>query len=276
MSFKRPRIAKKQIWVDILLVVVIVIVAFPLIWILITSLKVSAEIAIYPPTILFKPTLENFHTVFVYDNFLKYFRDSTIIALLSSFISLYVGCLAAYSIDRFGTGGKYIVVWTLLIRMLPPVAIILPVYVMIQRFRLLDTYFSIVMMHTLMNLPFVVLLMRGFFHEVPKSIDEASMIDGCSLFCTFYRVILPIVLPGILATAVFCLITSWNEFLFSLVLCGTKITTVPVAASFYVTDRDILWGPVAAVGVSGSIPIIVFTMLIQKHLVRGMTYGAIK
>jgi len=160
--------------------------------------------------------------------------------------------------------------------MFPPIAIILPIYIIMRKLHLLDSYYAIIIMHTLVNLPFVVWLMSGFFREVPNEIDEAAKIDGCSVFTAFIRVILPIVLPGLLATTVFCLITSWNEFLFALVLSGRNVTTLPVASAFYVTDRDILWGPMAAVGVTASIPIIIFTILIQKHLVRGLTYGAVK
>ncbi|MEI6158134.1 MAG: carbohydrate ABC transporter permease, partial [Atribacterota bacterium] len=158
----------------------------------------------------------------------------------------------------------------------PPIAIILPIYILMQRIHLIDTYASIIIMHILFNLPFAVWLMSGFFREVPVEIDEAAMLDGCSVFGAFFRILLPVVVPGMLATTVFCLITSWNEFLFALILSGRHVKTLPVAAAFYVTDRDILWGPMAAVAVIASIPIIIFTFLIQKHLVRGLSYGAIK
>jgi multiple sugar transport system permease protein len=144
------------------------------------------------------------------------------------------------------------------------------------RLGLLDTYLAVIIMHTLLNLPFAVWLMNGFFQEVPTEIHESAMIDGCSVFKSFFRIMLPIVRPGITATAIFCLVASWNEFLFAMILSGRKITTLPVATAFYITDRDILWGPMAAVGVTASIPIVVFTILIQKHLVRGLTYGAVK
>ena len=160
--------------------------------------------------------------------------------------------------------------------MLPPIAIILPIYILMQRLRLIDTYASIIIMHVLLNLPFAVWLMSGFFREVPSEIDEAALLDGCSVFGAFIRILFPVVIPGVLATTVFCLITSWNEYLFALILSGRNVKTLPVAAAFYITDRDILWGPMAAVAVIASIPIIIFTFLIQKHLVRGLSYGAIK
>lgn len=264
------------LWLDIALIAIAVLVLFPLVWVLLTSLKGRFDIAAKPPTLFFKPTLDNYNQVFLKDNFFNYFEDSVVIALLSTFFSLALGSMAAYGIVRFRVGGSFLPMWVLSIRMFPPIAIILPVYIIMRNLHLLDTFYSIVMMHTLMNLPFVVWLMSGFFREIPSEIDEAAVIDGCSLFTAYFRVILPIVIPGLLATAIFCLITSWNEFLFALVLSGRNIKTIPVATAFYVTDRDILWGPMAAVGVTASIPIVVFTMIVQKHLVRGLSYGAVK
>ncbi len=265
-----------HIWIDIVLVLVVLIVLFPLVWILLTSFKDRFLIAATPPKIFFRPVLDNYYTVFFRDAFYKFFKDSLIIAVCSTGIALFLGSMTAYSMTRYRVGGDFLPFWILSIRMFPPIAIILPIYIIMRKLHLLDTYYAVIIMHTLVNLPFVVWLMSGFFREVPNEIDEAAKIDGCSVFSAFLRVILPIVLPGLLATTIFCFITSWNEFLFALVLSGRRVTTLPVAAAFYVTDRDILWGPMAAVGVTASIPIIIFTILIQKHLVRGLTYGAVK
>ena len=228
-----------------------------------------------PLKFLFQPTLDNYRTVFLSDRFLRYFSSSAIIALSSTLISLFFGSMAAYSITRHRTGGDFLPFWILSQRMLPPIVIILPVYILMRNLGLLDTYWSIIM-HTLINLPFAIWLMTGFFREVPEAIDEAAVIDGCSIFKAYFRIILPIVTPGLLATGIFCLVASWNEFLFALVLSGRTVTTLPVATAFYVTDRDILWGPMTAVGVTAMIPIIVFTLVIQKYLVRGLSYGAVK
>jgi len=267
---------REHMWVDIILIFVVLLVLLPLIWILLTSFKGRFDIASSPPKIFFQPTIENYHTVFFRDNFHQFFKDSLIIAVSSTGLALFLGSMAAYSMTRFHVGGNFLPFWVLSIRMFPPIAIILPIYIIMRKLHLLDTYYAIIIMHTLLNLPFVVWLMSGFFNEVPNEVDEAAKIDGCSVFTAYFRVILPIVMPGLLATTVFCFITSWNEFLFALVLSGRNVTTLPVAAAFYVTDRDILWGPMAAVGVTASIPIIIFTIIIQKHLVRGLSYGAVK
>jgi multiple sugar transport system permease protein len=263
-------------WIDVVLVVAILVALLPLLWILVTSFKGRFDIAAKPLKFLFQPTLENYRTVFVNDRFLRYFRDSAIIAVGSTVVSLFLGSMAAYSMSRYRVGGNFIPFWILSQRMLPPIAIILPVYILMSRLGLLDTYYAIIIMHTLINLPFVVWLMTGFFREVPEAVDEAAVLDGCGPFSAFLRVVLPIVVPGLLATGVFCLLTSWNEFLFSLVISGRTVKTVPVAVAFYVTDRDILWGPMTAVGITATIPIVIFTIAIQRHLVRGLSYGAVK
>jgi len=263
-------------WIDVVMVVAIIAVIAPLLWVLATSFKGRFDIAAKPLKFLFQPTLENYATVFVSDRFLKYFQDSAIIAFGSTIVSLFLGSMAAYSLTRYRVGGNFLPFWILSQRMLPPIAIILPVYILMRNLGLLDTYYAIIIMHTLLNLPFVVWLMTGFFREVPEAIDEAAVIDGCGPFSAFLRVVLPIVVPGMLATGVFCILTSWNEFLFSLVLSGRAVKTLPVAVAFYVTDRDILWGPMTAVGITATIPIVIFTIAIQKHLVRGLSYGAVK
>lgn len=263
-------------WIDVVLVVAILIALLPLLWILVTSFKGRFDIAAKPLKFLFQPTLENYRTVFVSNQFLKYFQDSIIIALSSTIVSLSLGSMAAYTMSRYKVGGNFLPFWILSQRMLPPIAIILPVYILMSRLGLLDTYYAIIIMHTLLNLPFVVWLMTGFFREVPDAVDEAAVIDGCGPFAAFFRVVLPIVVPGLLATGVFCILTSWNEFLFALVLSGRTVKTIPVAVAFYVTDRDILWGPMTAVGITATIPIVIFTIAIQRHLVRGLSYGAVK
>jgi multiple sugar transport system permease protein len=267
---------REELWIDILLVVAVLAVLVPLLWILATSLKGRFDISAKPLKFLFQPTLDNYRTVFLSDRFLRYFSSSAIIAVSSTVVSLFFGSMAAYSITRHRTGGDFLPFWILSQRMLPPIVIILPVYILMRNLGLLDTYWSIIIMHTLINLPFAIWLMTGFFREVPDAIDEAAVIDGCSIFKAYFRIILPIVTPGLLATGIFCLVASWNEFLFALVLSGRTVTTLPVATAFYVTDRDILWGPMTAVGVTAMIPIIVFTLLIQKYLVRGLSYGAVK
>jgi multiple sugar transport system permease protein len=252
------------------------ITLFPIIWILITSVKPTIDIPAYPPKIMFQPTLEHYDRAFSRSGFFSSFLDSTLIAVVVMLLSVTLGSMCAYSLARFNTGGKNFRFWILSQRMFPPVAMILPLYILMRRLHLLDTYFALIITHTVINLPFTVWLMRGFIIDLPKEIDEAALIDGCSIWQVFWRIIIPVVKPGLVAAAIFALITSWNEFLFAMILTGGVVKTVPLLASEVITDKEVLWGPMSAIGTMAAIPIIIFTLFVQKYIVRGLSYGAVK
>lgn len=272
----KTRVSPVKLLIAVLIIGAAVAAFFPLFWTFMTSLKNRFDISAYPPLFIFKPTLENYKTVFLTDNFLLYFTNSLIVGSCSTVISLIVGSLAAYSMSRYGTGGKKISLAILFIRMLPPVAILLPVYLMMRTIHLVGTYYALIIMYSLGSIPYVVWLMKGFFDEIPRSVDEAALMDGCSPWGVYWKVVVPVALPGFLATAMFCFIVSWNEFLWALVLTNPSTRTIPVAVAGYISDREILWGPMAAAAMISSVPIIVFTLLIQKNLIRGLSYGGMK
>ncbi len=258
------------------LVILSLLILFPIIWILITSVKPTIDIPAYPPKFLFRPTFEHYIRAFSRSGFLGSFLDSTLIAVVVMLLSVTLGTMCAYAIARFNVGGKNFRFWILSQRMFPPVAMILPLYILMRNFHLLDTYFALIITYTVVNLPFTVWLMRGFIIDLPKEIDEAALMDGCSVWQVFWRIILPIVKPGLVAAAIFVFIASWNEFLFALILTGGEVKTVPLVASEVITDKEVLWGPMSAIGTMTAIPIIIFTLFVQKHIVRGLSYGAIK
>ena len=243
------------------------ITLFPIIWILITSVKPTIDIPAYPPKVIFQPTLEHYERAFSRSGFFSSFLDSTLIAVVVMLLSVTLGSMCAYSLARFNTGGKNFRFWILSQRMFPPVAMILPLYILMRRLHLLDTYFALIITHTVINLPFTVWLMRGFIIDLPKEIDEAALIDGCSIWQVFWRIIIPVVKPGLVAAAIFALITSWNEFLFAMILTGGEVKTVPLLASEVITDKEVLWGPMSAIGTMAAIPIIIFTLFVQKYIV---------
>jgi ABC-type glycerol-3-phosphate transport system permease component len=149
-------------------------------------------------------------------------------------------------------------------------------FILMRRLHLLDTYMALIITYTVVNLPFTVWLMRGFILDLPKEMDEAARIDGCTVWQIFWRIILPVVRPGLIAAAIFALITSWNEFLFAMILTGGHVKTVPLVAAEVITDKEVLWGPMSAIGTMAAIPIIIFTMFVQTYIVRGLSYGAVK
>jgi multiple sugar transport system permease protein len=273
---RRPRRWGNKILLYGGLSIVSLIVLFPIIWLVITSFKPTIDIPAYPPKLSFTPTMEHYGRAFSRSGFLGSFLDSTLIAVVVMFISVTLGSMCAYSMARFNVGGKNFRFWILSQRMFPPVAMILPLFILMRRLHLLDTYMALIITYTVVNLPFTVWLMRGFILDLPKEMDEAARIDGCTVWQIFWRIILPVVRPGLIAAAIFALITSWNEFLFAMILTGGHVKTVPLVAAEVITDKEVLWGPMSAIGTMAAIPIIIFTMFVQRYIVRGLSYGAVK
>ena len=161
-------------------------------------------------------------------------------------------------------------------RIIPPIAIAIPLFLIYKNLLILDTHIGIILAHTLMNLPLAVLLMKSFFDDIPKDIDEAAVMDGASQFYVFWKLIMPLTIGGIAATAVLCFIFSWTEFIFVLILTQTGLKTVPVASTAFVTSTGTAWDNMAALGTASIIPAFIFILLVQKHLVRGSTLGSVK
>lgn len=275
-AFHEPRSAGRSTILYVGLVVISLIVLFPILWIFLTSVKPTMDMPAYPPKFIFRPTFEHYGRAFTRSGFLGAFIDSMVISVVVMLISVTLGTMCAYALARFNVGGKNFRFWILSQRMFPPVAMILPLYILMRRLHLLDSYAALIITYTVVNLPFTVWLMRGFIKDVPKEMDEAAFIDGCSIWGTFRRIILPVVMPGLVAAAIFAFISSWNEFLFAMILTGGNVKTVPLVASEVITDKEVLWGPMSAIGAMTAAPIILFTFFVQKYIVRGMSYGAVK
>jgi len=203
--------------------------------------------------------------------------DSIVIAVCSTALAVSVATLASYALSRMRFAGQHhFVFWVLSTRMMPPVAVAIPMFFIYKQFGLLDTYTGVILVHALMNLPLAVLLLKSFFDDIPTEIDEAALIDGASRWLIFRRIVMPMALGGIAATAVLCFIFSWTEFLFVLTLTQTGLKTVPVVSSTFVTSTGTAWGKMAALGVGAMVPAFIFILLVQKNLVRGLTLGSLK
>jgi len=253
----------------------------PVYWMVTISLKSEVDQFAVPPRWLrFAPTLAHYYDAFFTRSFGRYLMTSVIVAGLSTVCAVTIGTMAAYGLARFRLRGKLdqrLSLWILSTRMFPPIVTAVPLFLMMRDLRLLNTLTSLVIVYTALNLPFVVWMMRGFFRELPRELEEAAMVDGDSRLGALVRVILPLVTPGLAATAVFCLIVSWNEFLLALVLTQTDASmTLPVGIAGRVTQYEIKWGVMSAAGVVAMIPILVFAMAVQRYLVRGLSLGAVK
>ncbi len=267
---------KKIIFV-LIAAVVFGVILFPPVVLFLTSIKTELEALSFPPKWIFLPTLKNYAEIFQTSPLIGYALNSLIVASLNTGVSLVLGSMAAYSLARFKfRGADNIAFWILSIRMMPPVAAIIPIYVLMKNLGILDTPWCLVITYLTFNLPFVVWMMKGFFEDIPRAIEESALIDGCSQFGVFRKIALPLAAPGLAATAILTFIFSWNEFLFALILTGTKAVTLPVGIIGYMKETGINWGYMTAGGMLALIPVIIFTILVQKHLVKGLTLGALK
>jgi multiple sugar transport system permease protein len=265
----------------ILLVAITLLVVFPVIWLISTSIKNPIDIFAIPPQLVPpSPTLDHYKILFLEMDFLEYIRNSVIVAMATVAVSIMVGTLAAYSLARFKLPYNlnfHLSFWVLSTRMFPPIVTIIPLFSMLYWMGLVNTRVGLVIAYTAFNLPFVVWMMRGFFAEIPKDLEEAAMVDGYSRMAAFWKIIVPIAKPGIAATAIFTLIMSWNEFLFALILSQTRVAaTLPIGVASRVTQYEILWGQMSASGVIAMTPVLIFAFIVQRNLVRGMSMGAIK
>lgn len=253
----------------------------PVYWMFTISLKSEVDQFASPPAWFdFTPTLEHYYDAFVTRSFGQYLLTSAIVAVASTLCALVLGTLAAYSLARFRLPynlDRRLSLWILSTRMFPAIVTAVPLFLMMRDLRLLNTKAALIVVYTAFNLPFVVWMMRGFFDEVPRDLEEAALVDGDSRMGALFRVVLPLVTPGLAATAVFCLIVSWNEFLFALVMTQTDASmTLPVGIAGRVTQYEIKWGVMSAAGAVAIVPILVFAMAMQKYLVRGLSLGAVK
>lgn len=256
---------------------VFIFVLFPPFMLFLTSIKTNVDALRYPPVWIFKPVASNYQEIFQLIPFGNYLVNSLVVALLSTFISLSVGSLAAYGLARFRfRRSKDLSFWILSIRMTPPIAAAIPIFLIMRTLRLLDTKVALILAYCTFNVPFAVWLLRSFFQEIPREIEESAMVDGCSPFGAFFRIALPLVAPGLAATGIFTFIFSWNEFLFALILTGTRAQTVPVSLTGFIRETGIMWSHMAAAGVLAMLPMVIFTALVQRNLVKGLTMGAIK
>jgi multiple sugar transport system permease protein len=245
------------------------------------SVKTEVDQFASPPRWLdFSPTLAHYTDAFSARSFGSFLLTSAIVAALSTLCAMTTGTLAAYSLARFRLRAdlnRKLSLWILSTRMFPPIVTAVPLFLMMRDLRLLDSIASLVVVYTAFNLPFVVWMMMGFFRELPRELEEAAMIDGDSRLGALRRIVLPLAAPGLAATAVFCLIVSWNEFLLALVLTQTEAAmTLPVGIAGRVTQYEIKWGVMSAAGVVAMMPILIFALAVQKYLVRGLSLGSVK
>ena len=309
-SFSITEPSKRQKWTaGILVVGYALITIMPLVWILMTGFKSPADASSYPPKVVFEPTLEGYVNLFTtrtrqteeflannppqtwadrlvrqYDMVIvgpsrygERFLNSIIIGFGSTFLSVFLGTLAAYAFSRFKVPLKDDLLFFILsTRMMPPIAVAIPIFLMFRTLGLSDTHLGMILLYTAVNISLAVWLLKGFIDEIPREYEEAALIDGYTRFQAFYKVVLPQAATGIASTAIFCLIFAWNEYAFAVLLTSGTAQTAPpfIPTIIGVGGQD--WPAVAAGATLFLLPVMVFTILLRKHLLRGITFGAVR
>jgi multiple sugar transport system permease protein len=249
---------------------------FPIFWILMTGIKEASEYMHSPP-IWFPsaPDLDSFrHAIDV--GGLEAMRNSLIISLSSTILALLIGSLAAYGLARYQVGGENLPFFFLSQRFIPPVAVIFPFLLMFRAIRWVDTLQALILVHLTFNLPYTIWMMRSFFKEVPREIEESALVDGASPLAAFWRVAMPLATPGLVATGIFCFIFSWSEFFFGITLTNIRAVPLSVFLPGLFGKQMIMWGEVGALSTMAILPLFVLSLLVQRYLVRGLTLGAVK
>jgi len=252
-------------------------ILIPFFYFISVSFQSKSYVQVSTPSVFFKPTLENYKKVFSTLKFLQYFKNSLIICSISTLLSVFVGFLAAYAITRLKNRfTENISFWILTQRMLPAIAVLIPIYLVMSKLRMLDTYYGIILVYSVLNLPYAVWMSKSFIEDIPIELDESAMLDGCNKTQIIFRVIYPVAKPGIISTGIFIFVLAWSEFIFALILSSMHTKTLPVAISSFISDTGIEWNSMAAAGAILIVPLSIMFFFIQKSLVKGLSFGAVK
>lgn len=257
----------------LLLIFVLVWAIFPIVWFFIVSVK-TGFLAFSKPSWEQPLTLQNYVTTFQDAWFIKYFINTIVIGLTATAISLLFGVPAAYALTRFKwKGSESMAFWFLFTYMLPPIAYLIPLFLIFNGLNLINTHFALIISYQPFGIGLVTWMMRGYFKSVSKDIEEAAMLDGLSRFRAFIRIVIPVTAPGLAASAILLFVLLWNAFLWPLILSGPETKTVPLHMLKFISVYEINWGVMAATSTVCIIPVLVFGVLVQKHLVSGLTFG---
>lgn len=260
-------------------IIVTIATLWPFAWMLSTSLKLPEEVYSRTPVWIPKvPTLQNYIHVWKDTMFPRWFSNSVIVAVLTTVFSLILSVTAAYTISRLRFRGRTLYsIWLLYTQMIPYVFLLLPLFLIIQKMGLINTFTSLVITNSTFALPFSVWMLKGYFDTIPRDLEEAARIDGCTHVGAMWRVIMPLSAPGIAAVGLYTFIVSWQEYMFALTFARTtEMRTLPVGISLMLGDTRVLWGRLMASSVLVTIPVAIAFIYLQKHLVQGLTAGAVK
>lgn len=272
---KAKKHSAKMIGFYLLLIFILLIVIFPIYWMVLTSVQPRDELMSSPPIFFTtRPTLE--HWKFIINLKLPPLKNSFVVASVSTIIAIVVSSLSGYAFARYRVGGSSLPFWILSIKFLPPIVAAIPFFLLMNYLKLIDTLTGLIIPHLTITIPFAVWMIMSFIKDVPKELEESAMIDGCSAIGVIWKITLPLIMPGIAVTALFCFVYSWNDFLFALILTRARVVTLPVAIAGMREAHGLMWGSVSAMATMATLPILVLAMVLQKYLVRGLALGAVR
>jgi multiple sugar transport system permease protein len=259
------------------LLIVIAFTMFPFYWMVSSSFKDQSTLLASPPVWFFQPTLAHYRDIFADDKVIGAILDSLIITVCTTALAVLLGAPAAYALARFEFRGKSdLWFWFISNRMISPIVLALPIYLLALQARLLDTHLVLILIYLTFNLPIVVWICTDQFRSVPRELEQAARLDGASQFIIFRKIYVPLGIPGIAVSAIFSFIFSWNELLYALVLTRRTVQTAPVIATSYMSGYELPWGKIMATGTVIVLPVTVFAVIVSRHMVRGLTMGATK
>jgi multiple sugar transport system permease protein len=249
---------------------------FPIYWLFMISLKTAEEIYSFPP--------KWFPSQLQFGNYAVLFKDgdattvgnSLVVAGVSTAIAMFLGTICAYSLARFKTGGDHLANWIISQRMVPPIAVVFPIFLLYVWLGLVDSYVGLILLYTAFNLPYVIWMMRGYVLDIPRALEEAALVDGYTRWQVIWKVVFPMCRAGLFATAIFTFVFAWNDFIFALVLTRTEVTTYTVQVTHYFGGQSNFWAKISAMSVLGTLPIFIIVGFMQRYLVRGISLGAVK
>lgn len=271
---RRPSRAWVEVLHRIAVILIVVIFLFPFVWMLLASFKRQVDITAGGNPLNFTPTLDNYRNVFKQYSFLGYFINSLWVAVASTGLSLLLGLPASYAIARYKMRRSGLII--LAARVIPGISLLVPWFILFTKVHLVGTYAALILSHMLVGLPLIAWVMIGFFEALPRELEEAAQVDGLSQVQIFVRIVMPLARPGILTAAILAIIFSWNNFMFSLVLANATTRTLPVAIFNFISYASIDWGGLMAASMLITVPIILIAILVQRHVVSGLTAGATK
>ena len=258
-----------------LLAIWAVFALFPLIWMMLLTFKSDAEM--YTTTFIFTPTLENYKAVLLQSDYLMYMKDSLIISAGAVIISVVAGVPAAYALARYNFKKKEDIAFQILsFKFAPEILVVLPLFMIYQKLGIYDTYFGLIWVYQLISMPLLIWVVRGYFEDISVEIEYAAQVDGYSWYQIFFKNLIPLIKPGMVSAALLAFIFAWNSFTFPLMLAGTKIQPITVAITKYLGTDSAHYGQLAVAAAVSALPAIIFALCIQKHLVRGLSFGAVK